>query len=71
MDFALIFDKSKHLGVRFAQGFYPDFNGFCPDFRQIKTFGGALAPSSPTPLLHVMVAGVLLHVIVERRYLVR
>jgi len=22
----------------------PDFYGFCPDFHQIKTFGGALAP---------------------------
>jgi len=36
-------------------GFCPDFNSFCrdfhgffPDFRQIKTFGGALAPASCT-----------------------
>jgi len=33
--------------------FCPDFQGFCPEFRQIKTFEGALAspaPSPPTPL---------------------
>jgi len=33
---------SKHL--------CPTFPGFCPDFRQIKTFGGGLAPPHPTPL---------------------
>jgi len=35
------------------QGFCQKFLGFCPDIRQIKTFGGALAPPappSPTPL---------------------
>jgi len=30
--------------------FCPDFQGFCPHFRQIKTFMGALATPSPTPL---------------------
>jgi len=25
----------------------PNFQGFCPDFRQIKTFGGTLAPMHP------------------------
>jgi len=33
--------------------FYPDFQGFCPDFQQIKTFGSALSPPSPTPLLFI------------------
>ena len=27
--------------------FYPDFQGFCLDFQQIKTFGGALSPFHP------------------------
>jgi len=34
--------------------FCPDFQDFCPDFRQMKTFGGALAPPAappPTPLV--------------------
>jgi len=38
------------------QKFYPQFHGFCPDFKelspyfyQIKTFRGALAASSPPP----------------------
>jgi len=57
------FSKQTRLGVIFSwilprfsgillsfQGFCPDFQRFCPDFRQIKTFGGALAPPSPTPL---------------------
>jgi len=37
----------------------PDFQGFCSDFQQIKTFGGALAtpvPSPPTPLLFITVS---------------
>jgi len=28
---------------------YPDFQGFCPGFRQIKTFGGVLAPTAAPP----------------------
>jgi len=32
---------SKHL--------CPNFPGFCPDFWQIKTFGGAFSPPPPTP----------------------
>ena len=31
------------------QGFCQKFLGFCPDIRQIKTFGGALAPPAPPP----------------------
>jgi len=30
--------------------FCPEFQGFCSDFRKIKTFGGALTPLPPTPL---------------------
>jgi len=44
---------STNVGRHFCpdfQGFCSDFQGFCPDFRQIKTFGGALAPSPPTAL---------------------
>ena len=40
--------------ANFGRHFYPDFQGFCPDFQQIKTFGVALAthtPPAPTPLL--------------------
>jgi len=33
----------------FFQRFYLDFTGFCSDFYQIKTFGGALTPLHPTP----------------------
>jgi len=50
-----IFVKSKHI-KRFCEGFHtfcPTFHRFSPDFHQIKTFGRALAPStppSPTPL---------------------
>jgi len=39
--------------------FFPDFQGFCPDFQQIKTFAGALAPPappSPTTLLLIAVS---------------
>jgi len=40
--------------------FFPEFQRFFPEFGQIKTFGGALAPlvpPPPTPLLqsHVIV----------------
>jgi len=35
------FEEKKSIVGRH---FCPDFQGFCPDFRQIKTFGGALAP---------------------------
>ena len=58
---AIIF-KSK-LGVIFARIFreltlvfrefakiFIDFPQICRDFRQIKTFGDAVAPPSPTPL---------------------
>jgi len=39
--------------------FYPDLQGFCPDFQQNKTFGDALATPaapSPTPLLFITVS---------------
>jgi len=39
--------KSNNVGRHFC----PDFQGFCPNFQQIKTIGGALAPTPPTPLL--------------------
>ena len=42
----------KHLCPNFLR-FVPNFQGFCPDFRQIKNFGGALSPPAPpnlTPL---------------------
>ena len=39
------FSKSNKVGRHFC----PDFQGFCSDFRQIKTFGGALAPPAPPP----------------------
>jgi len=42
--------------------FYPGFQGFCPDFQQIKTLGGALAtpaPPLPTPLLFITVSLVM------------
>jgi len=31
--------------------FYPDLHRFCPDFQHTETFGGALAPPPPTPLM--------------------
>jgi len=59
-----IFYKSNKVGRYFCpnfQGFcpdfhefYPDFQGFCPAFQQIKTFGGALAPSTPRVLHHCL-----------------
>ena len=39
------FLKSSNVGSHF----YAYFQGCCPDFQQITTFGGALAPSSPPP----------------------
>jgi len=39
----LHFKVSKHLCANFL--------GFCPDFRQIKTFGVTSTPPAPTPLL--------------------
>jgi len=51
--------KQKGLHVFFCKrwepclpgfsGFYPDIQVFCPDLRQIKTFGTAIAPSEPSP----------------------
>ena len=43
-----IFVKSKHV-QQFCEGlhiFCTNFLRFCPDFHQIKTFGGAVAPQS-------------------------
>ena len=40
------FFKSNNVGRHFC----PNFQRFCSDFRQIKTFGGALAPPPPLPL---------------------
>jgi len=57
------FLKSNNIGRHFCtdfQRFCSDFQGFRPDFQQIKTFGVALAPPSPTPLL---CAAQLIHVI--------
>jgi len=39
--------------------FSPGFQGFCPDFQQIKTFRGALAPPPPTPLLFITASQVI------------
>jgi len=57
---------SANLGRHFLKSsnvyrrhFYADFQGCCPDFQQIKTFGGALAPPAPpppTPLLFITVS---------------
>jgi len=33
---------------------YSDFQGFCPDFQQIKTFASALALPSPPPLMPML-----------------
>jgi len=56
-----IFFKSKHGERHFCsyfqgvcsnlQGVYEGFQRFCPDFHQIKTFGGVLVPLHPR-LLH-------------------
>jgi len=43
-----IFVKSKHV-QQFCEGlhiFCTKFLRFCPDFHQLKTFGGAVAPQS-------------------------
>jgi len=42
-----IFLKSNNVGRHFC----PNFQRFCPDFWQIKTFGGALAPPNTIPLV--------------------
>jgi len=47
-----VFRNETTLGAIFP-GFCPDFQVFISDFRQIKTFGSALAPPAPlsaTPL---------------------
>ena len=41
------FLKSSNVG----RHFYADFQGCCPDFQQIKTFGDLLTPSAPPPPL--------------------
>jgi len=47
---------SANLGRHFvkssnvARHFYPDFQGFCPDFHHIKFFAGALAQLQSTLL---------------------
>jgi len=54
-----------NLGRRFLKSikvrryFYTDFQGFCPDVQQLKTFGSALATPTPppqTPLLFITVS---------------
>ena len=44
---AILF-KSNHI----VRHFCPNFQGFCPDFHPIKTFGGVLAPPAPLLLHH-------------------
>jgi len=39
--------KSNNVGRHFR----PNFQGFCSNFQQIKSFRGALVPPPPTPLL--------------------
>jgi len=54
-NFGCDFLKSNNAG----RHLYPDFQGFCSDFQQINTFGGALAPPAPpppTPLLFITVS---------------
>jgi len=49
------FLKSNNVG----RYFYPDFQGFCPDFQLIKTIGVAFATPAyppPTPLLFITVS---------------
>ena len=43
-------------------GFFPDIPGFCLNFQQIKTFGGALAPLPPTPLIAAVCCNSQVHV---------
>jgi len=48
------FLKTNSVGRHFGS----DFQGFCRNFRQIKTFEGALAPpasSPPTPLASLLI----------------
>jgi len=47
--------KSSNVG----RHFYPDFQGFCPDFQQINTFGGGLASPPATTLLFITVSQVI------------
>jgi len=47
------FLKSKNVGCYF----YQDFQGFCPDFQQIKTIGGVLVPTSNTTAFHNSIIG--------------
>jgi len=50
-----IFREFANFFIDFAQIFknLPDFQGFCPDFRLIKTFADVLAPLQCLhPLLH-------------------
>jgi len=49
---ACIFREFANFFIDFAQIFknLPDFQGFCLDFRLIKTFADVLAPP-PTPLV--------------------
>jgi len=48
---------SEKLGRYFLKSsnverhFYADFQGCCPDFQRIKTFGDVLTPSAPPPPL--------------------
>jgi len=56
---------SANLGRHFLKSsnderyFHLNFQECCPDFQQIKTFGGALVPSTPppqTPLFFIKVS---------------
>ena len=44
------------------QGFFLYFQGFCPNFQQIKHFGGALAPLPPTLLIAAVCCNSQVHV---------
>ena len=46
--FLLRFSKILPRSLEIFSGFFPDFQIFCPNFQQIKTFGGTLAPPAPT-----------------------
>jgi len=52
-EFLQIFRDFAKVFTDFAQTFrgFSDFQEFCPDFHLIKTFGGALTPPAPTPLI--------------------
>jgi len=51
---AIFFSNQITLGAILCKGFnifFPDLQGFCPDFHQFKTIGGALEPpASPPPI---------------------